>query len=139
MSILFPSIEFFEALQRGLAENSAGAQDIEPSDAYCGLAIDEDLFVLEFDGRECSAIAPNGNRLDLDFVLAAPAETWRETIRSIGDNGGADPDHTLAALVEAGAIEIQSEAEGGAALAHAAFGILQAFLDEAKTLDVSFA
>ena len=139
MSILFPSIDFFEALQRGLAENSSGVEGVEPSDAYCGLAIDEDLFVLEFDGRVCSAIAPNGNRLDLDFVLAAPAATWRETISAIAKNGGADADHTLAALVEAGAIEIQSEAEDGAELAHAAFGILQAFLDEAKTLDTSFA
>jgi hypothetical protein len=135
MSIPFPSMDFFEALQRGLAANRAGVEDVEPSNAYCGLAIDDSLFVLEFEGRECSAIAPNGNALDLDFVLAASGATWREVISAIVENGGADPDHTLSALVESGAVEIQSAEEDGADLAHAAFGILQAFLDEAKTVD----
>ena len=134
MSIPFPSMQFFQALQRGLAEQAASLEDVEPSDAYCGLAIDDSLFVLEFEGKECAAIAPNGNPMDLDFVLAAPRATWQEAVRS--DEAAAE--HRLSALVDSGAIEIRSEEENGTELAHAALGILQAFLDQANTVDASF-
>ena len=138
MSVVFPSLEFFTALQEGMAENPASTEDIEPSEAYCGLDIDDDLFVLEFDGRACSAVVPGGNPLDLDFVLAASAETWQETITSIVENAGADSQHTLAALVDKGTIEVRSETDDGPDLARAALGMLQAFLDQAKGLDIAF-
>ena len=137
MSIAFPSLDFFQALQAGMAGDPASTEGIEPSEAYCGLAIGDDLFVLEFDGRECSAVVPNGNPLDLDFVLAASPETWQETIHSIVENAGADPEHSLAALVETGAIEVRSEQDDGPDLARAALGMLQAFLDQAKEVDTA--
>ena len=79
----------------------------------------------------------NGNPLDLDFVLAASPETWQETIHSIVENSGTDPEHTLAALVETGAIEVRSEQDDGPDLARAALGMLQAFLDQAKGVDTA--
>jgi hypothetical protein len=77
-----PSAEFFRSLQEAMDRDPTCTEHLEPSEAYCGLAIDQRLFVLEFDGRRCAGIAPSGNELDLDFVVAGPAEVWRQTPRS---------------------------------------------------------
>jgi hypothetical protein len=134
MSIPFPSREFFEALKQRIDEDPGIMEKVEPSEAYFGLSIGEGLYTMELDGRSCLGIANGGNTLDLDFVLAAPAETWQEILEAIQEHGGADPDHTLAALIASGAIEVRSERDDGAELAQPALGFLQAFLDQAQHL-----
>lgn len=129
MSLPFPSLEFFEALKKSLAENSASTEGVTPSEAYCGFAIDDSLYVLEFDGRECSAVVSGGNPLDLDFVVAAPRVVWRELIAK----GEAQ---TLAKGIEAGAVRIETEADDGKQLALAALPMLQAFVDQAQGVDI---
>ena len=130
MSIAFPSVEFFQMLQKGLAENPSSTAGVPPSEAYCGLSVDGQLFVFEFDGRECAAVISGGNPLDLDFVLAGPRESWHEAIA----RGEARP---LAELIESGAIQIESEVDDGPELARAALPMLQAFLDQAQGMDVA--
>jgi hypothetical protein len=127
MSVVFPSLDFFLALQKGLAENASSAEGAPPSEAYCGFSIDGQIFVFEFDGRECAAVVYGGNPLDLDFVLAGSSESWLEAIAK-----GARP---LAELVESNAIQIESESDDGPELARAALPMLQAFLDQAQGLD----
>ncbi len=138
MSVPFPSREFFETLRQRIADDPAIMVKVDPSEAYCGLAVGDDLYVMEFDGRGVAAVAFGGNPLDLDFVLEGSRETWRETISAIGDHVGADANHTLAALVRSGAIKIRSENDEGPELASAALDFLQAFLDQAQHVDVSF-
>jgi hypothetical protein len=127
MSTAFPSVEFFAALQKSLAENPSCTEGVPPSEAYCGFAIGEQLFVLEFDGRECSAVVGGGNPLDLDFVLSASAENWRQALTETAPK-------PLAELVAAESIRIETEADDGAELAHAALPMLQAFVDQARSL-----
>jgi hypothetical protein len=130
MSLLFPSLEFFRTLQKGLAENPSCTENVPPSEAYCGFSVDDQLFVFEFDGRECAAVVSGGNPIDLDFVLAGSSECWKEVIA----HGEARP---LAEFIESESIRIESEGDDGSELARAALPLLQSFLDQAQGLDVA--
>ena len=136
MSVLFPSLEFFLSLKTRIEVDPVSMEGVDPSEAYCGLAIGDGLYVMEFDGRGCAGVMHGGNPLDLDFVLAGSRETWCGVISAIAGHEGADADHTLEAMVRNGAIEVQSEDEEGRARAALAF--LQTFLDQARHLDVRF-
>lgn len=138
MSVRFPGSELFEALQQRIADDPDCMGPVDDCEAYCGFVIGERLIVVEFDGRQCAAVVNGGNLLDLDFVLAGTSETWKEMISAILKHGGADREHTLEALVETGGLEIRSEALDGPELGRAALGFLQAFLDQAKHLEVQF-
>ena len=128
MSLVFPSVEFFLALQRELADDPSSTEDID-SEAYCGFAIDGSLFVVEFDGRECAAVVSGGNPLDLDFVLSGTSNAWSQAIAP------EDP-RPLAELVASNAIAVESEQDDGPELARAALPMLQAFFDQARGLEV---
>ncbi len=135
MGIPFPSNEFFSALQKGLNSDPGCTDHLPPNEAYCGFSIGEHLFVLEFDGHTCSAVLPGGNELDLDFVLAGPAEVWEMAIRAVG---AGDASAELPALVEKGKLEIRSVDPDGFGAARDAMPFLQVFLDKACGLEVDF-
>jgi hypothetical protein len=137
LSITFPSAEFFRSLQEAMDRDPTCTEHLEPSEAYCGLAIDQRLFVLEFDGRRCAGIAPSGNELDLDFVVAGPAEVWRQALEAL-DDPNAGTDAALPSLVEKGALEIRSADDEGQEMARAALPFLQVFLEQARGLDLKF-
>lgn len=136
MSVRFPSSEFFEALKDQIADDPDCMGPVGDCEAYCGFAVGDRLTVVEFDGRQCVAVVNGGNPIDLDFVVAGPTEAWNDMISAILKHGGADPEHTLEALIETSALEIRTEAPNGPELARAALGFLQAFLDQAKNLDI---
>jgi hypothetical protein len=138
MSVRFPSPEFFEALAQWVSDDPEAMGSVDDCEAYCGFMIDDRLIVTEFDGQQCAAVVDGGNLLDLDFVLAGTPEAWKEMVAAIVAHTGADPDHTLAALIESGVLEIRTEIPNGAELAHAALDFLQAFLNQAKHLEVDF-
>lgn len=133
-AVRFPSVEFFQALAERVEAEPALLEDASPSEAYCGIGIGESLYVLEFDGRSCAGVAPGGNPLDLDFVLAGSGETWRKAIESAAI-GGSD---SLAALVEAGTLEIRADDDEGRDAARATLTFLQAFLAAARGLELQF-
>jgi hypothetical protein len=137
MSVMFPTLQFFTTLQESLSQRSETLGNVEPSDAYCGVGVGDRLFVLEFDGRACSAVAQGGNVLDLDFVVTGPDEAWRHVIESSADGSGA-PSSALAAHVARRDLSIESEAEDGSERAAATMGLLQAFLDGARGLEIEY-
>jgi len=133
----FPSLTFFEALQAAMESEPGCTESLDPCDAYCGFAIDQRLFVFEFDGRLCSAVVAGGNEIDLDFVVAGPASAWQQVIESVDE---ADPSAkaTLPGLVEKGALEIRSADDEGPEMARVALPFLQIFLERARGLEVEF-
>ena len=135
MAVFFPSIEFFMALQERFNADPGCTEPFDPSDAYCGLSVGEQLFVLEFDGRECSAVVAGGNEIDLDFVVDGPPALWRRILEGIDSE---DIDTTLSALIEKGELEIRSVDDQGESLASAALPFIQAFIGKARGLDVDF-
>ncbi len=138
MSVLFPSLEFFESLRAQLSADPECTKDVGPSEAYCGFAIGDSLYVVEFDGRECSAVVHGGNPLDLDFILAAPRGVWERAVDATRE-GGAGSAASLEQLIEQGAIEIRSEVDDGPELAREALGFVQLFFDQARHFQVKFA
>ena len=140
MSIVFPSSEFFRSLQESLERDPTCTEAVEPSEAYCGFAIDDRLYVLEFDGRTCAGATSGGNELDLDFVLAGPSAVWRRVLEALAsDEADVIAGATLPALVEEGALEIRSQDEDGPSLARAALPFLQVFLERARGLEIAYA
>lgn len=137
MSVPFPSVEFFEALKQGIAADPQSMAAVEPSDAYCGFAIGDNLFVVEFDGHRCAAVANGGNTLDLDFFLSAPSDVWLGAIEKLQQSGNGA--WSLLALVDGGQIELCSESDKGEELGRAALKFLEAFLGQARNFDVQAA
>lgn len=137
MSVVFPSLAFFTAVQEAMAREPDCTNDLDPCEAYCGLAVDQALYVLEFDGRQCAAVVSGGNELDLDFVVAGPLSTWQQIVEAAGEPASASRP-TLPALVENGALEVRSSDDEGPDLARAALPFLQVFMDRAGDLDVKF-
>ena len=139
MSIIFPSSEFFRSLQKAMENDPACTQHLEPSDAYCGFAIDDRLYVFEFDGRSCVGAMGGGNELDLDFVVAGPRAVWRQALDAVAAGGtGAVSEAALPALVERGALEIRSQDDEGLELGRASLPFLQVFLEQARGLELEF-
>ena len=135
MSVPFPSLAFFEALRKRLSQDPVHMANVPGSEAYCGFAIDGRLFVFEFEGSECVATVQGGNLLDLDFVLAGSAETWRKAAQTIAEGNG---QNTLVELVDNGALEVRSEDPNGNELARAALPFLGAFLAQAEGFEIEF-
>ncbi len=135
MNVRFPSLEFFEALKKRLEEDAGSMADVEPSEAYCGLAIGDRLFVLEFEGHQCVAAVHGGNPIDLDFVIAGSIGIWQEAVQSVAMG---ETRNTLTELVEKGRLEIQSEDPDGNELARGALPFLEAFLGQAKGFELDF-
>jgi len=129
MTVAFPSTEYFRALQAGL-EDPTATEGVEPSEAYCGFRIDSSLFVLEFDGRVCSAVVSGGNPIDLDFVVGGSLNAWERAV-------GACPEgpRRLDELLSDGGLVIETDADDGEVLAQAALPMLQAFLDQARRIE----
>ena len=126
----FPSVEFFLACQEALSKHPESVEGVPPSEAYCGFSIGGQLFVLEFDGHACAAVVAGGNPIDLDFVIAGPLDVWRRTFAERFAT-------SLADLIGAGDLVIESEEEEGAA--RAALPMLQALLDRARDFEFELA
>jgi len=135
VSPVFPSADFFRALRAAMNDDPECTAHLGPSEAYCGLAVGDHLFVVEFDGRSCVAVVAGGNELDLDFVVAGPAEVWRRAIEGLESGDAAA---SLPALVEQEALEIRSADPEGQKLASDTLPFLQVFLGHARGLEVVF-
>ncbi len=138
MDIPFPSTDFFHALRVALEQEPGVTDSLDPCEAYCGFEIDQQLYVFEFDGRECVAVVVGGNEIDLDFVLAGPTSAWQRIIETLGASESEER-ATLSTLIDEGALEIRSTDDEGPELARAALPFLQVFLEQAGSLAVTVA
>ena len=134
MSIQFPSIEFFQALQRLEPETSVEVPDY----TFFGLELGDVPFMLELEDGRCASASMGGNPNDLDFILAASADTWRTMFENIAKHGGADGGHTLTALLESGAMELRHMEDEGRERFEDATASLQALFDAAQHLSFEF-
>ena len=138
MGVSFPSVDFFQALQKAVADDPSALTHLAPCEAYCGIAVGNRLFVLEFDGRECAAAIAGGNPLDLDFILSGSEQAWKDLVLSLAKSGGSEPAGSLAHQIDVGALKVATEDDKGVELARAALPFLQGFLALTLGLDVDF-
>ena len=99
----FPTVEWFEALEKEAEKNVDTFRRLGFCDATVGVRVlaengpDSDRgFVLTFDGYTCQSVKEVSDPASVaDFVLEGNLGAWREMIENIAANGGADLDHTL--------------------------------------------
>ena len=99
----FPSVEWFEALEKQAAKNADTFRRLGFCDAIVGVKVlaengdgQSQGFVLTFDGYSCKSVKPIADPENVaDFVLEAKLSAWKEMIENIAANGGADLKHTL--------------------------------------------
>ena len=137
MAILFPSLEFFEALKKRTTEDPVRFEKLGTCDTAFGVRIGRALTRLRFEVYECVEVAEGGDAAGLDFVLAAPTGVWKEMVRSILEHGGADAAHTLNTLSHVGdVIAVEYEDAEGHDCFYRFMATLQEFFDQARHLDV---
>jgi len=97
----FPSVGWFDEV-RGVFNANEAYRGAGGGHCNCvaGFKIGERVFVVTFEGVECSdAVETDGSALeDVDFYLEMSADDWREMVANIADNGSADLHHTLNTL-----------------------------------------
>ena len=140
MSLAFPSLEFFRALQQRTLDAKERFEKLGYCDTTFGVRIGDELYSIAFEVYECVDVREGGDPEELDFVLTGPPEVWRDMIRSIRENGGADPSQTLNTLSHVGdVLHVEAvDAENEDKL-YRFMASLQEFFDQAQHLDVELA
>lgn len=137
MKLQFPSLEFFKALQQRTKDEAAAFEKLGYCDTTFGIRVGDELYRICFEIYECVEVDRGGDPAELDFVLNAPREVWREMLESIKANGGADAAHTINSLTHIGDVmQVEYVDPEGHDRFYRFMVTIQAFLDEAQHLDV---
>ncbi|MCH8088834.1 MAG: hypothetical protein IH955_02335 [Chloroflexi bacterium] len=95
---VFPSVEWFEAVRQVFnSDDSYQTVGGGACDATFGIKVGPGVFILEFEGFECSGVkeATEEDLNEADFYLEMEFHEWREMLTNIRENGAADMRHTL--------------------------------------------
>ena len=139
--IVFPSLDWFEALQK-LVNDDPAYRQIGTVDAAMGVKVADEVFVVTFEAFECRSVRA-GNEYDLinvDFFIEMDPEAWRTMLESIKANGAAEAGQTLVSLDMLH--EISTNATGDQLRADMFFRYnqsLQHFFDLSANLNTEFA
>jgi len=137
MSLRFPSLEFFRSLQQRAKEDAAAFEKLGVCDTTFGIRVGDELYRIAFEVYECTEVDETGDSASLDFVLSAPVALWKEMFESVIANGGADAAHTINTLTHIGDVmKVEYEDPEGHDKLYRFMATIQAFLDEARHLDV---
>lgn len=137
MKLPFPSLEFFKALQQRTKDDAAAFEKLGVCDTTFGIRVGDDLYRIAFEIYECIDVDECDDPSQLDFVLSAPLELWREMLVSIVANGGADAGHTINSLTHVGDVmKVEYEDPEGHDRFYRFMVTIQHFLDQAQHLDV---
>ncbi len=139
--IVFPSLGWFEALQK-LVNDDPAYRQIGTVDAAMGVKVADEVFVVTFEAFECRSVRA-GNEYDLinvDFFIEMEPDAWRTMLENIKANGAAEAGQTLVSLDMLH--EISTNATGDQLRADMFFRYnqsLQHFFDLSANLNTVFA
>jgi len=138
MAVRFPSLEFFQALKQRTVDDKARFEKLGYCDTTFGVRIGDELYGVAFEVYECLRVWRAADASELDFVLEAPPELWREMIRAILANRGADAAHTLNTLSHVGdRMKLVAQDAEGEDKYYRFMASLQEFFDQAHNLEVT--
>jgi len=144
----FPTVEWFEALEKEAEKNSDTFRRLGFCDALVGVKVlaengqDKDRsFLLTFDGYSCDSVQEVDNiEQASDFVMEASFGAWKEMIENIATNGGADLSHTLNFLALPGVpIKVTSADQLKDDVFSRFISTFQEFFDGAQHVETEFA
>ena len=78
MSLAFPSVEFFRALQQRTKDQAAAFEKPGVCDTSFGIRAGDELYRIAFEIYECTEVDEWTDPASLDFVLSAPVALWKE-------------------------------------------------------------
>lgn len=145
MAVKFPSLEFFRELQSAMKADRPRFQKLGVCDTTFGVAVagaDPHLYELRFEVFDCAEVRELGSArdADLDFVLEAPVELWREMLASAQPHGSAAPEYTLNSLSHLGdRMKVRYDDPEGHDKFYRFMATLQAFFDQAAGLRIEAA
>ncbi len=144
----FPTVEWFQALERDAAENVEKFRRLGFCDATVGIKVlagngfgKDQGFVLSFDGYRCKAVEEVTEPEKVaDFVLEGKFSAWKEMIENIRTNAGPDLNHTLNYLTLPGdPIKIIAQDQLKEDLFFRYNGTIQEFFNGAQRVETEFA
>jgi phytoene dehydrogenase-like protein len=89
-TLVFPSVEWFQALQQ-LVNVDPEFRRLGSIDAAMGVKVGSRVFVVVFEAFECTEVrdGSEADLDDLDFYLELSEADWRELVENTKANGGA--------------------------------------------------
>ena len=141
-TLVFPSVEWFQALQQ-LVNVDPEFRRLGSIDAAMGVKVGSRVFVVVFEAFECTEVrdGSEADLNDLDFYLELSEADWRELVENTKANGGADRRHTLNTLDLTANDGLAQNATGDQLRGDIFFRVnesLQYFFDQAATLETVF-
>ena len=141
-TLVFPSVEWFQALQQ-LVNVDSEFRWLGSIDAAMGVKVGSRGFVVVFEAFECTEVrdGSEADLDDLDFYLELSEADWRELVENTKANGGADRRHTLNTLDLTANDGLAQNATGDQLRGDIFFRVnesLQYFFDQAAKLETVF-
>ena len=146
MQVVFPSVEFFEALQTRMRGERERFKRLGYFDTTFGVRVldgarDKHEYVLAFEVFDCTGVRASADlgAEPLDFILEGDLTTWTEMLRNIQQHGAADVAHSINTLTHLGERMrvVYDDPDGHDKLYRFAESI-QEFIDLAAGLDIQF-
>jgi len=144
MSVRFPSVEFFTALQGRMREAAERFRRLGYFDTTFVVRVrngTERSFVLRFEVFDCVDVREVKSLADgpVDFVLEGGLDAWREMLDNIRGHGQADANHTINTLTHFGEkIRVLYDDPDGHDKLYRFVESIQQFFDLAAGLDVDY-
>ena len=146
MAVTFPSVAFFEALQRemraererfsrlGFFDTTFGVRVLPNGD---GAATE---VLLGFEVFDCVAVGQGLGTAAPDFVIEGPLSAWRDMLDNIHALGAADTAHSLNTLTHFGeGLQVRYDDPDGHDKMYRFAESIQEFLDLSARIDFSYA
>src|SRR5262249_23473573 len=143
MSVPFPSLPFFEALQRAMQADAERFSRLGFFDTTFGIRILGDgepaEFALSFEVFDCVRVAQGPAGVEVDFVVEGPFAAWREMLDNIHALGAADTAHSLNTLTHFGeALAVRYDDPDGHDKMYRFAESIQEFLDLSARIDFHY-
>jgi len=97
----FPSVEWFNAVRKEFnTDEEFHRRGAGHCNCVAGVKVGDDVFVLTFEGQECTSVEQSGELAlaDADFYMSMDAVDWQEMLANISKHGHAVGDYTLNTL-----------------------------------------
>jgi len=144
--VMFPSVEWFEALGERVAKDKKEFRRLGYFDANVGIKIDANgagsrSYVISFEDYGVKDVrASDELGKGTDFTIEGSLDAWSDMVRNIREHGEPDLDHTLNRLTMAGVpLKVVAEDQLKADIFYRFNQSIQAFFNEAAAVPTEFA
>ena len=145
MGILFPSVEYFDALKARMSDQADKFRRLGYIDTTFAVSVGSNgkarNFILEFEVFDLKGVreVPSVDLKQVDFSIEGDAPVWREMIENIKRNGQADSSHDINTLAHFGErLKIRYDDPDGHDKLYRFMESIQGFFDLTSKLEVSF-